>query len=874
MRKNGYDLYKKQIDKNCSRYRDWPVFKCLLDDDTITSLTYGELYAQILQFHDRMEELGLKAGDRVVIMDKHLPSAERTFISATYWNLTAVMVDASLPAHDIHRLIELTDVRAIFTCEELAEKLDADLKEKLPVLDIRPKDTSYPLLSVCSDTSGMPATPDPDTTAIAILFSSGTTGSMKPIVISYNAILHSWQTNTHVADLRHEQEYLYVFPLSHVSGLESSLTLFLCGATLDMVETFTAAVLPKALQAYQPHIFGMVPKVFDIMVQKMEETIKGMPSIMWKYYIFARKVSSFFQKKFGNRAVGHAMMSPFTKKLFGKNIQVIFTGSSMCAPETASAIMDMGVYWCNLYASTECGAPIATTDRFDRYVPDSVGNVKHNKGIEVIIHNPDEKGVGEIYVKSTLMMTGYFRDPELTKDAFDNGYFKTGDLGYINEEGYLYLAGRSKESIQLHNGKKVAPSDLEQILAAASPLENAVVICGVPEKQNRFDEIHAFFEDHNFSAEERARIREKLLKYAREKAPLYPIKDVHFMKEIPKTSVFKVKRYLLAKYVQDKRLGEVEEETAAETVETVQHDSRLATLLQIIRENGKLQQAIKVKDRLNEDLGLDSLTMYEIVAAIENKWGVYIGNSLKAHMTVQDVADIIENPELAEGKNTGANADGSDGSQTVYPKERGLSHKMAFNVCTALSRAAWKLSVEGAENLPKDTAYIICPNHESNLDMLWLFAALGKKGPALEKVASLAKIEILQNRYTRFPLETMGGIPVDRAGNTAEAIQQARRWLQQGGCLVLFPEGTRTRTGELGELKTGAAQLALEAGVPIVPVHLEGAYETYMPGTKLPKFVRDGGRCRISVTVKAPIMPAGQSPEELTAELRKAIATP
>ena len=233
-------------------------------------------------------------------------------------------------------------------------------------------------------------------------------------------------------------------------------------------------------------------------------------------------------------------------------------------------------------------------------------------------------------------------------------------------------------------------------------------------------------------------------------------------------------------------------------------------------------------------------------------------------MTVEHILELIENPSLLKEEKKVSN-------EEVYPKKRNVLHKAMFQICTSLSRGAWTLPVYGAGNLPTDLAYILCPNHESNLDALWLLAALGDKCPDLEKIASLAKIEILQNPFTRFPLITLGGIPVDRSGNTAEAVQHARKWLQQGGCLLVFPEGTRARNGFMGELKTGAAQLALTANVPIVPIRIDGAFEAYPPGTKLPKMIDRGHRVRISITVKEPVYPEGKTPEQLTREVRESI---
>lgn len=867
MNNTAYTRYKARLDEVCAKYAAWPALRCMKDDGTITSVTYGELKAMIRTFRKRMDELGLKPGDRVALMESHLPSAERTFVSASYWNLTVVLMDASLPDAEIRSLLAQTDVRAVFTDAVLAQKLGGAGALSVPVLDVRQPEGKYPLLPQGTQTVTGPATPDPDQEAIAILFSSGTTGSMKPIVIPFEAILFSWQTNRRAADLRHEDDYLYVFPLNHISGLESSLTLLLCGATLDMVDTFSASVIPKALAAYQPRVFGMVPKVFDIMVQRMEQTVESKGKLLKGYYTQARKVSAALQKKFGNRAVGHLLMKPFSTALFGKNIKTLFTGSAMCAADTAAAMVDMGVYWCNLFASTECGAPITTTDRFDRYAPSSVGNIRHNPGIDIKLHEPDANGVGEIYVKTKQIMKGYFRDPKLTAEAFDNGYFKTGDLGWVDKEGYLYLAGRKKDSIQLHNGKKVAPTDLEEMLAPICPAENSVVICGVPEGKRRFDEIHAFFEDKGLNAEERKKITDRLIRYAKEKMPLYPIKEVHFLKEIPKTSVMKVKRYLLIDHVLKRRddapeAAPVQEAPETAPVQTEAANSDLATLAALICERTHQEREVKPTDTLQDDLGLDSLTIYELCAGIEEKWGVFLGNALRPEMTVEQVLEAIHNPPADAGSPAEAETAGE------FPRPRNAAHLTAFKTANFLSRRVWALEARGTENLPAEGGYILCPNHSSNLDVLWLFASMGRACPPLEKVACMAKKELLGHWFTRFAHTVMGGIPVDRGGASSSAVEHSRRWLEQGGRLVLFPEGTRTRSGALGEFKPGAAQLAVETGVPLVPVRLNGAFETYPAGTKMPKI---GKKCRIRVTIGAPIAPQGKTPQELTDAVRAAI---
>lgn len=155
------------------------------------------------------------------------------------------------------------------------------------------------------------------------------------------------------------------------------------------------------------------------------------------------------------------MFKNITKEVFGENIFGIGTGASPCKVETTEFFLNLGLEWSNLYATTETSVPITATGIKDKYPVDTVGNVNHHPEISVKINNPASSGIGEIVVKSELMMKGYFRSDDLTEETFDNGYFKTGDLGYIDKKGYLHITGRIKESIILENGKKVSPQDVD-----------------------------------------------------------------------------------------------------------------------------------------------------------------------------------------------------------------------------------------------------------------------------------------------------------------------------------------------------------------------------------------------------------------------------
>ncbi|MCL2807176.1 MAG: 1-acyl-sn-glycerol-3-phosphate acyltransferase [Coriobacteriia bacterium] len=162
----------------------------------------------------------------------------------------------------------------------------------------------------------------------------------------------------------------------------------------------------------------------------------------------------------------------------------------------------------------------------------------------------------------------------------------------------------------------------------------------------------------------------------------------------------------------------------------------------------------------------------------------------------------------------------------------------------------------------------LCPNHQSYFDSTWIWAAVRKRQPHLQKFCCLAAEVFLSSK---FALAMLGGIPVERSGNTIPAMKRALACLQEGSFMLIHPEGTRSRDGKMHEFKGGAAKLAIEAGVPIIPVRIDGAWDIFPPHKKLPKIFRFGRRYPIKISFGAPLYPEGKSVNELTALTQKAI---
>ena len=290
-----------------------------------------------------------------------------------------------------------------------------------------------------------------------------------------------------------------------------------------------------------------------------------------------------------------------------------------------------------------------------------------------------------------------------------------------------------------------------------------------------------------------------------------------------------------------------------------------STVMQIISAiaSKELSKSINLDSHFKYDLAFDSLNMVELCIAIEGALKTSIESRLSNVNTVRDIVTIIEN-----------NGGISDVPYNIddFPIQKKQKHIRRLKLLMRLSRIAWRFELTGTQNIPTNGRYILCPNHQSHFDSLWVWAAVGSKNVDLKKISCLAKQEHLERKSSVFLLSMLGGIPVDRSGNTAPAMKRALACLQDGHTMLIHPEGTRTLDGKMGEFKGGAAKLAIDAGVDLIPVRIDGAWDIFPPHRKRPKVFRFGGRYPIKISFGALIKPDGKSVEELTAQLQSEVA--
>ena len=869
----GFEEYRERIKRICAARPSHYALMNLMDSGEVLKLRYSAMYRYVQDFAKVKQQYGLKDGDRVLLLEPIIADAVLSFVILSCCHLTVVFADAGLPKEELDQLIDETQVCAIFT-----DKKRFDLvknRTNVPIFHTYCMDHKLTLLQdTAAPHQDYPLTPD----SVAIIFSSGTTSKMKPIEISYSSLCLAADNlfiRIHLTRKELKGNMLMVYPMSHVSGLSCASALILTGITMSSVESVNSASLVKGLKTFRPVLFGMVAKVLAIFINKLNEGLEK--KHLYGVYNKLRKISAFFRINFGIYGVGRFLMAPFREKLFCKELRCIPSGGTQGIPEVISEIFDLGIAFCNSYGSTECGNPIFTTDYRDTNNFDTVGTPKYNPDAHIVIHNPDKDGVGEIYVKTKYIMNGYYGDPVRTKEAFDHGFFKTGDLGYFDKDNYLHISGRIKDCIVLPSGKKVAPDDLEGLLLPIVGVETSYAVVGVPIGNTGADSIHIYIADDKLDESGKKELDKKIRHWQKTEAPMYPIDSIHFVNELPKTSVGKIKRNVLRVMALSERklsLKKSSEQKIIHVDEKKYDKKELVTALnEMIMRSIKTVSPLTGHEDLTNDLGIDSLTMMEICTEIEERYGVFVGGLLKRLTTVSEIADYIIDPSILSDDTPAGICKRDDFNAFDYPLKRNNKDRMLFKTAVKWSEKRINFKVEGLENVKKNKQYIFCPNHQTHFDGLWTWAALGDKCPDLDQIGCMSKREHLDSRITKTLMKMLGGIPVDRAGNTMASFKRSIDFIREGNSFLIHPEGTRTRDGKLGPFKDGAALMSVETGVDIVPVAIEGGFEVWPYYEKLPLKIdpETGKKHTVTITFCKPVSPEGKTTEEIMHLVRQEI---
>ena len=523
-------LFTETFAKNAEKFPNKNVFLYPSSGKKV-GITYKEYMDILSSLKEVFDNLGITAHDRVAVISTTTESYIGLCQILAYLGIVIVPIDFNLPLLEKNRLLVKSNAKAVFLEKEFMEGLESDC---ISVFEMT-RGCKYELKKAVEKlyTSDFEKSKDD---VFAILFSSGTTGTIKGVELSSKAIWTSCLLMEKYAGVRESDLYLNVLPPSHVAGFGTAFSFLRMGATLCFLETVDPGNLIKSFDFFKPNAFEMVPEIFELIKTKSLMVINRSFALR-TYYKISTGIVRFFRKNFGIKL--RFLTKPIYKRFFGPNMRLVGGGASPFSEDVIKYYLDLGLDFINVYGSTETCFPICAYSIKNKYEYEGVGIADQFSEIEIKINEPNEKGIGEIWVKSELMMKGYFKDPELTKKAFSkDGFFMTGDLGII-ENGRLFVKGRIKENIVLANGEKVTPLEVDSYYR----LENVRVASTGVTTNKGYDEIHLFIESDNES------LIEKAMQMSNEAPKNYKIKAAHLIEELPATATGKIKRFELRKLV-------------------------------------------------------------------------------------------------------------------------------------------------------------------------------------------------------------------------------------------------------------------------------------------------------------------------------------
>jgi len=470
----------------------------------IVSVTYGELKKDIESLGTYLINKGYDGRRHIAIVSENSYDWIRLFFAIAFSGNVCVPISKDLGPEIIAENLKNVDCSVVFYSKK-TEKLirsiiqadESVITEAYPMADLDSFIKEGTTLIRNGNISFASKKVLPDDVA-AIFFTSGTTGSQKGVMLTQNNFAYNLQTTAerlHIAVQRHM--LLLVLPLTHTLSFHSLCDIFHFGSTLFVCKGIK--YLFSDMESSHPDITCMVPLFMETVHKEVmnELSAKGMVGA----YNFLCAFSNMLLK------VGIDLRPVLFKKIRGKmggNLKTIISGGAAIDQSIIEEFHTWGIDVAFGYGLTECAPSIS----FCEYVESRAGSVgRVLNGLEVNIDNPDDKGIGEVCVKGPVVMKGYYKRPDDTAEALRNGVFHTGDLGYLDKDGFLFLTGRSKNLIILSNGENVSPEMLENRLGrhgvvkevVAYQDENVIVAEIFPDtryvKQNGIDNVKRYCEE-------------------------------------------------------------------------------------------------------------------------------------------------------------------------------------------------------------------------------------------------------------------------------------------------------------------------------------------------------------------------------------------
>ena len=887
----------------------WPgqVALELQRHEQIESCTYSELRRMAESVGRWVTEQGFARGSRLAIFADNHPRWVAAYLGIIASGCAAVPLDTALHADQVTKLLKDSGASAVFVDAKhvpVAKPAASELKLGLILTDPdrRTNDSvqeqwlgNMPAIFGAGSGKFKPA-PAKDDDLASLIYTSGTTADPKGVMLTHANFLGEVEAVFNWVDLGPTDALLGVLPLFHVLAQMANLLLPLVkGARVVYLETLNTTELMRALRERNITAFAVVPQFYYLIYERIFQEVEKRGAATKKIFHSLVALNRTLRRVGIN--AGPVLFRKIHDSL-GPKMRYLATGGSRFDPEIARGFHDLGIDVLQCYGLTETTAAVYVNYPNDNVIG-SVGRAM--KGVEgkVIDPQPQEEGgpaVGEVAIRGAVVMKGYWNRPDATSTVMRDGWFYTGDLGYFDSRGHLFLTGRKKEVIVLSNGKNIYPEEIEAYYLK-SPFIKELAVMGLEGKAGE-DRLHAVIVP-NFDVLRQKRIvnAKEVIRFDIEglSQKIASTKRINsyeiWQEDLPRTTTRKIKRFEVEKQVKNNLAKKLDDNAEVPTESPLTDDEKkwleqpdIQRSLKILREAARnAPPNLRPANNLELDLGLDSMQRVEVLSRLEEELGGNVEESQLAGIyTVRDLLDAVLQ-SAASGASTPRVAfagwkailaeEPTDPEVLALTKPRpgfDLVWYPLSRVLQMVSRDLFHLRVSGLEKLPRQGPFILSSNHQSYLDPGVLAGVLPRD--ILDQTFAVGTSEIFGEGFMRRLARWLHVVVLDPDANLVPAMRAGAFGLRHGRVLVLYPEGERSIDGTPRIFKKGAAILSIHLQVPIVPIAIEGFYDAWPRGKS---FVQK--LAPLQMQFGDPILPPPESEaseetyEKYTAELKSRV---
>ena len=441
---------KELLDRSCDIYAD----RLAISFVSGTPMTYSEMGQEVAKSTALLGRMGIRKGDRVAILSGNMPNWCIAYFAVTSMGAVVVPILPDFHPDEVQSIMQHSESKALFVSQKLRNSvvgLQSDTLTHIVAIEDFSM-LSGELADAPVVTSELPV----DSDTASIIYTSGTTGRSKGVMLSHRNITYNAEQCLHIQDVNLNDVFLSILPLSHTYENTISFVLpIMMGSSIYYLEKPpTASVLVPALKKIRPTTMLSVPLVIEKIYRNQVQAKFTRTKILKTLYVYVMPF----------RKLVHFLAGIKLRKTFGGRLRFFGVGGAKLDATVERFLREARFPYAIGYGLTET-APMLAGSNPSQTRFQAIGEVMY--GVEIKIDNPDPRtGIGEVIAKGDNVMQGYYRDPELTRSVFtDDGFFRTGDLGFINKRNnYLYLKGRLKSMILGASGENIFPEDIESVI--------------------------------------------------------------------------------------------------------------------------------------------------------------------------------------------------------------------------------------------------------------------------------------------------------------------------------------------------------------------------------------------------------------------------